>query len=424
MKVLNIAFKDLRQQFRSSFAVGMMFVAPLLITGLLYMAFGGLGGGGEEAAYSLPMIQIQVVNLDQGDPTAGVNAGEMLVELLASDSLKDMLSVAEVGDPQAARSAVDRREAAVAVLVPENFTRALLVDPQPVKVTLYQDPTLTFGPGLVKEIVSSFVDGFAGTQMVRRVLEEQYQARGQDLSSSQILQAQMEYGSYLQSRAAQQIEVSGVNLRPPASRSAQAQDALSALMGPVMAGMLIFFVFFTAVNTAITILREQEEGTLARMFTTPTAIALILGGKFTSIVLLLVVQSTVLLAASAVLFKIQWGGMLQLVLVVIGLVVVASGAGILLISFAKNTRQAGPLTGGVLTLTSMAGGLFTAGMQNMPQAFDIAGMVMPQGWAMRGMKVVMSGGSLGEVLVPVLIMLAMGMVFFAVGANQFRNRFA
>ena len=40
MKILDIAFKDLTRSFRSAFAVGMMFVAPLLITGLIYFAFG------------------------------------------------------------------------------------------------------------------------------------------------------------------------------------------------------------------------------------------------------------------------------------------------------------------------------------------------------------------------------------------------
>jgi len=44
MKILAIALKDLTQSFRSLFAIGMMVAAPLLITGLIYFAFGGLSG--------------------------------------------------------------------------------------------------------------------------------------------------------------------------------------------------------------------------------------------------------------------------------------------------------------------------------------------------------------------------------------------
>jgi hypothetical protein len=45
MKVLDIALKDMLQNFRSVFALMMMFVEPIMITGLIYFAFGGLGGG-------------------------------------------------------------------------------------------------------------------------------------------------------------------------------------------------------------------------------------------------------------------------------------------------------------------------------------------------------------------------------------------
>ena len=37
MKILDIAFKDLIRSFRSVFAIGMMVVAPLMLTGLIYL---------------------------------------------------------------------------------------------------------------------------------------------------------------------------------------------------------------------------------------------------------------------------------------------------------------------------------------------------------------------------------------------------
>ncbi len=41
MKILEIALKDLTRSFRSLFAVGMTIVAPLLLIGLISLAFGG-----------------------------------------------------------------------------------------------------------------------------------------------------------------------------------------------------------------------------------------------------------------------------------------------------------------------------------------------------------------------------------------------
>ena len=44
MKILDIAFKDLIRSFRSAFAVGMMIVAPMMLAGLIYFAFGSMSG--------------------------------------------------------------------------------------------------------------------------------------------------------------------------------------------------------------------------------------------------------------------------------------------------------------------------------------------------------------------------------------------
>ncbi len=59
MKILDIALKDLTRSFRSLFAIGMMVSAPLVITGLIYFAFGG-----GRASSDLPAVKVGVVNGD------------------------------------------------------------------------------------------------------------------------------------------------------------------------------------------------------------------------------------------------------------------------------------------------------------------------------------------------------------------------
>ena len=57
-RILDIAFKDLTRSFRSMFAMGMMVIAPLMLTGLIYFAFGGMSGGD----VSMNAIRVGVVN--------------------------------------------------------------------------------------------------------------------------------------------------------------------------------------------------------------------------------------------------------------------------------------------------------------------------------------------------------------------------
>jgi hypothetical protein len=72
----------------------------------------------------------------------------------------------------------------------------------------------------------------------------------------------------------------------------------------------------------------------------------------------------------------------------LGLIVAATGFGVMLMSFIKNTRQTGPVLGGVLTITGMIGGLFSNGMPNIPAAMDKVALSMPQGWAMHRINAV------------------------------------
>ena len=68
--------------------------------------------------------------------------------------------------------------------------------------------------------------------------------------------------------------------RPPALAGGKKSKDVG-VTGLVLAGMMVFFMFFGASNVARTILDEERAGTLPRLFTTPTPRQLILGGKFT-----------------------------------------------------------------------------------------------------------------------------------------------
>ncbi|HEC36018.1 MAG TPA: ABC transporter permease, partial [Anaerolineae bacterium] len=287
------------------------------------------------------------------------------------------------------------------------------------------DPALTLGPGIVKELIGQFVDGFAGAKIATGVVAEQLGKRGIEVNASLMQDVAMQYAAWV--KAVGQSQGQGahpaLDIQSPSSEVEPVNQG-AAMMGNVFAGMMIFFVFFTGASAAESIIREDEEGTLARLFTTPTPRAVILGGKFASVFITLAVQVIVLLFASALIFGIRWGEPAAVTLAALGLVVVAAGFGVLIMSFLKTTRQAGPVMGGVLTLTGMAGGLFTTGFQNLPAAYDTITLFTPHGWALRCWKAALAGASVGDVLLPVAVTLGMGLVFFIVGAFVFRKRFA
>src|SRR5512136_820226 len=101
MKILDIAFKDMMRSLRNRFGIGMMLVAPLVITALIFFGFGGASSGKAD----LPVQKVGVVNLDQA-PAGSVDLGKMVVEMFNDPSVSSWLVASGYTDEAAARAAV------------------------------------------------------------------------------------------------------------------------------------------------------------------------------------------------------------------------------------------------------------------------------------------------------------------------------
>ena len=417
MNILDVALKDLKRVLRSPFALIMMFGAPLLIAGLLYFAFGGLASG--NGSFTLARTRVVITNLDQTNSSSNAfRAGEKLIQFLENEDLSDILELSMAPDETSARSAVDHQQADVALIIPANFTQAALTPDQNAAVLLYQDPTLTIGPGIVKDLINHFMDGFSGAKIAAKVTNYAAQRNDSQPDPGLSEQAAKQYAAYLESSS----HGAALQMTSPSGPSEQASNGLS-MIGPIMAGMMIFFVFFMGANGAESIIREHEEGTLARLFATPISAFRILSGKFVGVFITLVIQTTVLLGVSALIFRISWGKPLSVVLATFGLIVAATGFGVMLMSFIKSTRQTGPILGGVLMLTGLVGGLVTNGIPNVPQIMDKIALTMPQGWAMQAWKLSLAGVGAKAVILPTFVLVVLGALFFAIGLALFRRRF-
>ena len=425
MKIIDIALKDLLRSFRSMFAVGMMLVAPLLVTGLIYVAFGGVRSDRIE----LPALQVGVVNQDVA-PAGGPALGDLLVDMLNDQSVASWLHVTTMADAAAARAAVDRQELGVALIIPAGFSASALTGAGEAELLLVQDPTLTIGPLVVKNMVGSFLDGVSGARIAIEVVAARRSAHGVSLDAAgmQALAANFQAWFTGFQRTLYHGAEAALVMQAPATGapgSAEPEDnPMQHIMAMIMAGQMIFFAFYTGAYAMMSILREDEEGTLARLFTTPTDRTAILAGKFLAVVLTVLVQSSVLLLIGRLVFDIHWGLPLSVGMAVAGHVLAASGLGVLLMSLVKNTRQAGPVLGGGLTALGMLGGLFTVAVPNMPRAFELMALFTPHGWVLRAWRLAMSAGTPTEMLLPTLILLGLGAAMFSTGAVLFRRRYA
>ncbi len=423
-KALDVASKDLLRWFRSRLVWGLMFGAPLMITGLLYIAFGGLGRS--DAQPSVSATRLCVANLDRPSvEMPGFAGGQALVEYLQQGQFSSLLEVTLAPDEASARQAVDSGHADLAIIIPNEFTDRAMSAGGAVGIVLYQDPTLSVAPAIAKALVSHFLDGFFGSGIANEVVLEQFTRRGLQPSAEQLRDAAFSYAAWTRSidQVLADAEHSPVRFvsRP---KQIEPPNQLAELAGRVLAGQLIFFSFFTAASAAQNIIEEEEQRTLARLFTTPTPRSTILAGKFLAGGLLTLGQVLLLALLARAIFGIRWGQPGSFALVVIAQVVGATGLGLFLVSLVKTTQQAGVVFGLVLTVLGMAGGLFTVGVETMPAIFQTAAMLTPQGWALRAWKMALQGVGPSDLAQPVLVLLVVGAASFIAGALSFRRRLA
>jgi ABC-2 type transport system permease protein len=429
MKAIDIALKDLTRSFRSAFAIVFMFGVPLLVTGMFYLMFGNSSSGNLQ----LPKTTVIVANLDEGGPRFEVSEkdfpggkktrtlGEMVVNVLESDELADLVQVSTAPGAELARAAVDGQQAQVAVIIPPDFSKTFADVNQQSTLELYQDPTLTIGPEIIRSILNRFMDGMAGVKIALNVYLDEASASDAHLAGQVIQQ-------YLDSSLVQTKDLAAALLDTRTSTAAAApkrdDSLLSQIVGPIMAGMLIFYAFYTGASTAQSILKEEEERTLPRMFTTPTPRTVILSGKFLAVFLTVLVQVTVLLLAAHLIFRIEWGDLALVGLTAIGTVFCAASFGICLNSFLKNARQGGSLFGVILTLTGMLGmlSIIAAGSSTASQ-IGTASLFVPQGWAVEGLVSVMHGGQFAELIPYVSGLFVWGSVMFVIGIWRFNRRY-
>jgi ABC-2 type transport system permease protein len=417
-KTVDIAINDLILNFRSLFAVGMMFVAPLLITGLIFFAFGGSG-----SSTSIQPIHVVIANLDV--PAGGKpSIAQSMVDMMTDSSVSNWLKATPASDESNARSMVERQQAGAAIIIPANFTRTINRGRGAATIEIIQDPTLSIGPAVVKNMVEMYLDGINGFRILVQLVSDNAALAQKPFTVNTMLNAVEDYKDWYK-KYQDSLFHSEQNLiiQAPAAGSEKSSGGLSQLMGTVLAGQMLFFAFYTGAYAMMSILREQEQGTLARLFTTPTGRLTILSGKFLSVFVMVLVQSVVMLSVGALAFGVQWGQPASILLMVLGQVAAAGGLGVLLISFVKTSKQAGPVLGAGLTLLGMLGGLFTSNVQ-MPEAFTRLALFTPQGWAISGWKLAIGGAPAAEMAGTFAVLLLSGLSMFTVGSIIFRRRFA
>jgi len=416
-RIVAIAWKDLRSTMRNVPALAMMLLAPLALAALLGFAF----GGGQ--SFSIAATKVAVANADTGTSGVGAvqNYGAIVVGILKSPDLKDIVTVSDKPSAAAARTSVDDGKSAAAVVIPPDFSGVVLGTSSTAPKTaveVYENPTQEIGGAITESIVGQALLGFNGARAAAVAASGLATANGDGERAGELAQQAAE--KYLQDGGA----AAGVSVAQRAPRLPGGESTKDVgVTGTILAGMMVFFMFFGANNVARTIQDEDRAGTLPRLFTTPTPRQTILSGKFSSVFVTVTVQAVILLIAGRFIFSIDWGRLDAVAALTLVAAAVATGLALLLISLVRTPAQAGAIGAGVYLVLALVGGNFT-GTAAAGGTYAGIQKLTPNGWLLQGWDAVMRGGGLADIVPNLLVPLAFAVAFFAVAVLRFRKRYA
>jgi ABC-2 type transport system permease protein len=388
-----------------------MLLAPFLLTLGLGFVTGRFSGGSSTGISHIPVV---LVNQD------GQQLGNALVDLFQSKDLGDLVNPTLSEDPSAGRKLVDDNQAAAVIVIPAGFTNSILA-PQGqtgagtlVQIELYTNPTTPTSVGVVKTILDQFLSQVEVGRVGGIVLATQLVASGR-IQVQEAQAAGQAAGIRAASAASQSTSITLKNTTP--SGDAVKFDVL-ALLAPSMA---LMFLMYTVSYGGRTLLTERNQGTLPRLLVSPTTATQVLGGKMIGIFLTGAAQMFILIVGTTYLFQLQWGDPQAVAALVLAAVFGAVGWGMLLTAVAKTPSQVNMIGSAMMLTFGILGGSFI-NMDSMPVWFRYVTKITPNAWGMDGFTTLALGGTLHDILTPLLALLAMGLLLFAVAVLLFSRR--
>ncbi|MFZ6029841.1 MAG: ABC transporter permease [Chloroflexota bacterium] len=402
-KAFAICQKDIRIILNDRAALLFMLLAPFLLTLGMGAVTGSFSQGGNTSGIAdLPVI---VINRDNGE------LGRVLEDVFTEE---DIFAAQLSADEAAARQAVDDDNVAAVVLIPAGFSASLLEEnPATAPVEVYTNPNRPISAGIVRSVTAGVISQLEIAPVSIQVTLQQLTENG--LIAPQDIPQTV---THLAERLAGEPAPAPITIASSQAETAPKDVSAMAYLAP---GLAIFFLMYTVTQGARSILAEREEGTLARMMVSPSNSASILGGKLLGIFVVGFAQVMILIAVSANIFQLDWGQPLAIVTIVAATVLAATGWGLLVAAFARQSWQVATFGAALMLLFGILGGSFIP-VNAFGSWMRLASKITPHAWASDAFLTLGTGGTPGMIAPNIAALLGMAAILFVAAAAVARKR--
>ena len=186
-------------------------------------------------------------------------------------------------------------------------------------------------------------------------------------------------------------------------------------------GLSVLFALFLVTFVAFGFFKEHGWGTWQRLLASAASPGEIVLGKIIPPALLAIVQQTVLFASSVLLLGLHISGsLIALLALVVAFTICLVAFGLLCAAFIRDAEQLNTIGNlGTILIGGLGGGL--APVAVLPGWAQAIAPGTPSYWAIRGYRdVVLRQAGIGEILLPVAVLLAFAVVLTPLALRRFR----
>lgn len=394
-KIFAITWKDILIRFTSAWELLFFIVLPVVFTFLLA---GGAPQGDED-----PRLWLLVV--DEANTSI---SRQIITELEHSTAVRP-----EVATREAAQRQFDDRRADVVFFIPAGMDLEALQNGS-AEAELLQQPN-NLNASVAERAILTALRRVSSSVSAAQNAVKQREARapfGSEAEKQAFFESSLDVAQSAQTAAPERVRVVAALVEDKVDYDPRANAS---------AGQLITWVFIPLFGISALFAYERQQGTLARLLTTPSTKATFLFGTIFGQVLMALVQMSLLVGFGILAMKLNWGQEpFALFLVLLASALAAAAFGTTMGTFIRTEGQANGLSIMFGMVFAMMGGCWYP-LELFPPAVQNAVRILPTTWAMQGMlDLLLRGGGVQEILPEVGVLLGFATIFFGVGVWRFR----
>lgn len=428
-----IVLKDLLIFARDRKSFVTLFLMPIILIAILGAAFGGLMGNGEDV--TVQKFTVGYVDYDDSD------FSKLLKEEVLETSLEEYIDLKEMTEAELETEIKDQ-SLGVGVIVPNNFSSSI-EDGKETKIEIVsghdtglellvvesgitQFSQLVQGRTSIGEIIGELNGEAVAEAEARAEAEaealaeaiEQAKREAQSPEEAEAIEEQMlqQHEEKMTTTEVEIIEMPDFDIAEVSSLIAE--QTVSDDTPPISsfqyyaAGMGVMFLLMTVVIVVGSMIEEKESQVYNRLLVSNLANRQYLLGKFLGIIFVSLLQLTIIILGTSLLFSINWGSSLSgIVLTVVSFTISAAGLGVFIGSFIKSEGLYSNI--GIIgsqVLAALGGSMVP--LYLFPEWMIEVSKVLPNALALQMFLELMAGAGVDAIATEALISIGVGIILF------------